>query len=161
MATIINLTPHAIVINNGTTFAPSGNVARVSVSFSSGQCPVDAAITGGGCQEAQELGFCHQECLRRETIINSAVTCDCDECRNNGGCGMWLESSHIPVFKQQFGQIQGLPDPRPDTFLIVSGLVLDAAKASGRNDCIAPATGHPEVKRNTQGHIISVPGFVK
>lgn len=29
----VNLTPHAIVINNGTTFEPSGNVARVSASF--------------------------------------------------------------------------------------------------------------------------------
>lgn len=137
MATIINCTPHPITINNGTVFAPSGAIARVSVAFSSGQCPVDAAITGGGCQEAQELGFCMQECLHRETINN------------------------IPVFSQQFGQIQGLPDPQPDTYYIVSGLVLDAAKAAGRTDCLAPATGHHETVRNAQGHIVSVPGFVK
>ena len=30
----INLTPHAIVLNDGTTFQPSGTIARVSVSFS-------------------------------------------------------------------------------------------------------------------------------
>lgn len=29
----INCTPHAIVMNDGTTYAPSGNVARVSLSF--------------------------------------------------------------------------------------------------------------------------------
>ena len=67
----------------------------------------------------------------------------------------------IHVFTQQFGEIQGLPDPQPDTLFIVSAVVLDAAKASGRNDCIAPATGHHEVRRNAQGQIISVPGFVK
>ena len=143
MATIINLTPHAINITNGASFAPSGAVARVSVSFSSGQCPVDAATTGGACQEAQELGFCRQECLSRETITNSA---DCNE---------------IPIFNQEFGQIQGLPDPQPDTFYLVSAIVLDAAKASGRTDCLAPATGHHETVRNAQGHIVSVPGFVK
>ena len=30
----INLTPHAIVLNDGTRFEPSGTIARVSVSFS-------------------------------------------------------------------------------------------------------------------------------
>jgi len=30
----VNCTPHAIVMNNGTTYAPTGNIARVSVSFS-------------------------------------------------------------------------------------------------------------------------------
>ena len=29
----INLTPHAITLNNGTTFEPSGKVARVSTRF--------------------------------------------------------------------------------------------------------------------------------
>ena len=30
----------------------------------------------------------------------------------------------------------------------------------GRNDLLAPATGHPETVRNEQGQIVSVPGFV-
>lgn len=30
----INCTPHPIVLNNGTVYSPSGNVARVSTSFS-------------------------------------------------------------------------------------------------------------------------------
>lgn len=29
----VNCTPHAIMLNDGTTFPPSGNVARVSSSF--------------------------------------------------------------------------------------------------------------------------------
>jgi len=40
----VNLTPHAIVLNSGTTFAPSGKVARVSSSHttfdSDGICSV-------------------------------------------------------------------------------------------------------------------------
>ena len=32
--TYVNLTPHAIVLNDGRSFAPSGDVARVSVSYS-------------------------------------------------------------------------------------------------------------------------------
>lgn len=161
MATIINLTPHAINLNNGTAFSPSGAVARVSTKFNSSMgCPADAR-TAGACAEASDLGFCMQDCLYTERIINDAVTCDCDECRNGGGCGHWIEASHITIFSQEFGKIEGLPDPQPDTFFLVSGLVLEAAKAVGRTDCLAPATGHPEVKRNAQGHIISVPGFVK
>lgn len=30
----VNLTPHAIVLNDGTRFEPSGTIARVSASFS-------------------------------------------------------------------------------------------------------------------------------
>lgn len=38
-------------------------------------------------------------------------------------------------------------------------LVLAAAKAQGRTDCIAPATGHPKCIRK-DGFIVSVPGFI-
>lgn len=34
MKTFINVTPHAIVLNDGTTFPASGTVARVSARFS-------------------------------------------------------------------------------------------------------------------------------
>lgn len=65
------------------------------------------------------------------------------------------------VCEQTFGDITGLPDPIPGKKLIVSAVVLQAAKAAGRMDCVAPATGHPDVVRNMDGQIISVPGFVK
>lgn len=128
MIKIINCTPHAINLNSGAVFAPSGIVARVSVQ------------------------------LTKVEVINP-TDCDCDECRNGGGCGHWL-SHEIPVFKQVFGQVIDLPASMPDTFYIVSGLVLDAVKASGRKDCLAPATGHTDTRRNDKGHIISVPGFI-
>jgi len=58
----------------------------------------------------------------------------------------------------KYGEIQGLPEPEDGVFLIVSAMVLSA---SNRVDLVAPATGHPEAKRNERGQIVSVPGFVK
>lgn len=98
----VNLTPHTITLNDGTSF-PSAGIARVSASFS-----------------------------------------DFDD---NGIC------------RQKFGDITGLPDPKDGVRYIVSALVLSAAKAQGRTDVVAPATGHPDCVRK-DGFIVSVPGFV-
>lgn len=58
-----------------------------------------------------------------------------------------------------FGDIVELPAPEEDTIYIVSAIVLNAAKAKGRQDCVAPATGHPDCIRK-DGYIVSVPGFI-
>ena len=99
----INLTPHDIVLNDGTVY-PSNGVARLRDSYS----PMDAD------------GICD--------VI--------------------------------FGSIDNLPAPKANTRYIVSSLVLSAAKAMGRNDVVAPATGHPDCKRHN-GNIVSVPGFIR
>jgi hypothetical protein len=65
------------------------------------------------------------------------------------------------VCEQQFGDITGLPEPTDGVLYIVSVLVLIAAKQAGRTDCVVPATGHPDCKRNDKGFILSVPGFVR
>lgn len=65
------------------------------------------------------------------------------------------------ICDQVFGTVQDLPDPVEGTFFIVSAVVLTAAKLQGRTDCVAPATGHPQVIRNEAGHIVSVPCFVR
>ena len=65
----------------------------------------------------------------------------------------------VPVKKQTFGDIVDLPSPAPDTVYIVSSLVLSAAKAAGRTDCVAPDTAN--AVRDENGHIVSVPGFVR
>ena len=65
------------------------------------------------------------------------------------------------VCSQQFGEVTGLPEPTNGVLYIVSALVLTAAKAQGRTDCVAPATGHPDCVRNDKGFIASVPGFVR
>jgi hypothetical protein len=64
------------------------------------------------------------------------------------------------VCSQEFGEITGLPEPEAGTLYIVSILVLQAGKAEGRTDLVAPATGHPETIRK-DGFIVSVPGFVR
>lgn len=64
------------------------------------------------------------------------------------------------VCEQTFGEITGLPEPVEGVKYIVSALVLAAAKAAGRTDVVAPATGHLGCVRNDKGFIVSVPGFV-
>ena len=100
----INLTPHAIRLNDGSSFEPSGVVARVSADL-------QAVETVGGVQ----------------------------------------------LFRQKFGEVEGLPAEVPGTMYIVSGMVLAAVD---RSDCVAPATGSRETVRDEAGHIVSVPGFV-
>lgn len=58
-----------------------------------------------------------------------------------------------------YGNVSGLPDPKPNTIYIVSALVLAALKGK-RDDIVAPATGHPDCVRK-DGFIVSVPGFVR
>ena len=65
------------------------------------------------------------------------------------------------VSEQVFGEVTDLPTPEEGKLFVVIGLVLTAAKAAGRTDVVAPATGHPECVRNEKGHIVSVPGFVR
>lgn len=96
----VNLTPHDIVLNNGTIVEKSGTVARVSASF---------------------------------TEFNDGI------CR------------------QEFGEVEGLPEEKEGVIYVVSALVL---AASDRKDLVAPATGHPDCIRNEKGLIQSVPGFV-
>lgn len=129
----VNCTTHAINLNNGRVFEPSGIVARVAETFEDvSHCTVSAATSAGACAEAQTFGYCESECLGWE-----------------------------PEFDSQYGEITGLPEPVEGTLYIVSGLVLSAAKAQGRTDCRGPATGHPETVRNDKGHIVSVPGLVR
>ena len=76
----------------------------------------------------------------------------CETC----GCDVALckEPDH---YRLQYGEVENLPEPREEVLLIVSALVFSA---SDRTDLVAPATGHPDVIRNAQGHIVSVPGFI-
>ena len=72
----------------------------------------------------------------------------------------FTEFNNFGVCQQVFGEVEGLPSPVTGTIYIVSGMVLSALNGA-RSDVVAPATGHPDTKRNDKGHIISVPGFVQ
>lgn len=65
----------------------------------------------------------------------------------------------VPVFAQEFGDIEGLPAPQDGTIYIVSAIVLAAAKDAGRTDVVAPDTSR--AFRDEAGRIVAVPGFVK
>lgn len=59
-----------------------------------------------------------------------------------------------------FGEVENLPEPAIDVLYIVSALVKQAI-GNKRNDLVVPATGHKDCKRNSEGQIISVPGFIR
>ena len=59
----------------------------------------------------------------------------------------------VTVRKHTFKQIEGLPEPKPDTIYIVSGMVRDVL--DGRPDVLAPDTGKTSV-RNQRGQVASV-----
>lgn len=48
----------------------------------------------------------------------------------------------VPVIRPVFDEVQGLPDPAPDTLYIVSSIVLTALRHRGelRTDLVAPGT---------------------
>lgn len=56
----------------------------------------------------------------------------------------------IPVIKQEFGKVQGLPTPFPGVYYIVSAMVGTAAAKDGRTDLLGPA----EFLRDQDGNIL-------
>lgn len=66
----------------------------------------------------------------------------------------------VPVLPAPvYGEIEGLPDPQPDTAYVVSGLVL--SRCIGRNDVYAPATGPADgAIRDEAGRIVAVTKLV-
>lgn len=69
----------------------------------------------------------------------------------------------IALVRQQFGPVEGLPDPQPDTRYIVSSLVMNALSALGitRPDVIAPGTGpNNGAIRDAQGRVRGITQFI-
>ena len=69
--------------------------------------------------------------------------------------------TRIEISNVIFGEIEDLPAPAENTLYIVSGLVLSAAKESGRTDCIAPRTSDANRDPKDPSKIISVKGFIR
>lgn len=68
-----------------------------------------------------------------------------------------IQLDGIDVSYSTFGDTQDLPNPKPNTYYIVSSLVLNANKH--RCDLIAPRTDNTAL-RNELGHIIAVRGWL-
>lgn len=67
----------------------------------------------------------------------------------------------IDIVSTVFGDVDGLPDPQPNTVYVVSTLVLQALKANGvdRDDVVAPDTSPASAVRNADGQIVGVKRF--
>lgn len=63
----------------------------------------------------------------------------------------------IPVVAREFGEAEGIPDPKEDTIYLVSAMV---ASATLRDDVFAPDTG-PTAIRNENGQIEAVTRLVR
>ena len=59
----------------------------------------------------------------------------------------------INISTATFGPVVGLPEPSPDTLLIVSGMVKSAS--TGRSDLVSPG----ELVRGADGEVIGCRGF--
>lgn len=68
------------------------------------------------------------------------------------------EIDGIPVYRQTFGEVEGLPAPEQGVCYVVSALVLSALNGA-RPDVLAPDTG--AAVRDEAGRILGVRGFVQ
>ncbi len=59
----------------------------------------------------------------------------------------------VPLIRQEFGEVEGLPEPEEGTYLIVSRMV--ASALPGRRDLVVPA----DLVRNGKGEVIGCRAF--
>lgn len=69
-----------------------------------------------------------------------------------------LLSKSVPLMQNQYGNVEGLPEPKKDTIYIVSLMVLNAL-AGIRDDIIAPDSGTTAIRED--GKIVAVSQFVR
>jgi hypothetical protein len=71
------------------------------------------------------------------------------------------EIAGIPVRRVEYGEIENLPDPMPDTYYVVSTVVLIALREKGirRSDVISPDTNPDSAVRDSEGRIVGVRFF--
>ena len=81
----------------------------------------------------------------------SVSHCECDTVSVFEG-GFAVE---VPVFQEQFGQVENLPDPVEDTFYVVSRVVAEAVRGK-RNDVVYPT----KFVRDDDGKVVGCEGFV-
>jgi hypothetical protein len=67
------------------------------------------------------------------------------------------EVAGIPCVTQKLGEVQGLPDPEPGVFYLVSAMVF---QASNRPDLVCPDTGKTCI-RDKEGRIVAVTRLIR
>jgi hypothetical protein len=83
-------------------------------------------------------------------LLPSGIVARCVETTHPCGELELDENFIVPIIRKSFGAIQGLPEPRTNTFYIVSSLVAQAAWALGRADVLCPG----DIVRNENGQVI-------
>lgn len=68
------------------------------------------------------------------------------------------ELEGIPLVSRAWAGLE-MPEPEPGVVFLVSSLVLEAAKAAGREDVVAPDTGATAVREN--GQVVAVRRLVR
>lgn len=63
----------------------------------------------------------------------------------------------IPVYRSQYGELEGLPEPQAHTRYILSAMAAAAAKAAGRDDILSPG----ELIRDENGQPIGCRGLIQ
>ena len=71
------------------------------------------------------------------------------------------EINGIPVYRNEFSEVEGLPKPKRGVIYIVSSLVQQALKLRGikRKDVVSPDTSPEGVVRDKNGRILGTKGF--
>lgn len=67
------------------------------------------------------------------------------------------EIDGFPIYQTQYGELEGLPEPKVDTMYIVSAMTAAAAKAAGRDDILSPG----ELIRDENGQPVGCRGLVR
>lgn len=62
----------------------------------------------------------------------------------------------IPVYRSQYGELEGLPEPQVHTRYILSAMAAAAAKAAGREDILSPG----ELIRDENGQPVGCRGLI-
>ncbi|OYD08560.1 hypothetical protein [Paludifilum halophilum] len=70
------------------------------------------------------------------------------------------EVNGIEIVSQEFGEIEGLPEPQEGVVYLVSFIVRTAAQKEGRTDVLSPDTSN-DVIRDKDGQIEAVRRFVR
>ena len=64
-----------------------------------------------------------------------------------------IDGIRVPIYKVEYGEVEGLPEPSEGVVYIVSSVV--ASKVAGRSDVVVP----DDFIRDASGNIIGAKGF--
>jgi len=83
-------------------------------------------------------------------LLPSGIVARCTETVQPCGELVVDQEFIVPIVRKSFGAVQGLPEPRNNTYYITSALVAQAAWALGRADVFAPG----DLIRDENGTVI-------